>query len=134
MWVDPGAHPNMVIPTKLHDFSPVEIWNWAAPQKKQNNKTPTELHVKSWNILDGMINLPETNIAPENGWLEYDRCLLGRPIFRCYVCFRERKDLFQIAACILNVSTWTGHFTVDSCTNMFIVTPRERGVFVGQTL
>ena len=27
--------------------------------------------------------LPETNIAPENGWLEYDRFLLGWPIFRC---------------------------------------------------
>ena len=28
------------------------------------------------------ITLPETNIAPENGWLEYDRFLLGWPIFR----------------------------------------------------
>ena len=26
--------------------------------------------------------LPETNIAPGNGWLEYDRFLLGWPIFR----------------------------------------------------
>ena len=27
--------------------------------------------------------LPETNIAPKNGWLEYDPFLLGfRPIFR----------------------------------------------------
>ncbi len=25
---------------------------------------------------------PETNIAPENGWMEYDRFLLGWPIFR----------------------------------------------------
>ena len=24
-----------------------------------------------------MITLPETNIVPENGWLEYDRFLLG---------------------------------------------------------
>ena len=24
------------------------------------------------------ITLPETKIAPENGWLEYDRFLLGR--------------------------------------------------------
>ena len=38
---------------------------------------------------------PETNIAPENGWLEYDRFLLGRPIFRCYVSFREGKPLFS---------------------------------------
>ena len=28
--------------------------------------------------------LPETNVfAPENGWLEDDPFLLGRPIFRC---------------------------------------------------
>ncbi len=33
--------------------------------------------------------LPETNIfAPENGWLEYDRFLLGWPICRGYVSFR----------------------------------------------
>ena len=29
-----------------------------------------------------VITLPETNIAPENGWLEYDRFLWGWPIFR----------------------------------------------------
>ncbi len=33
--------------------------------------------------------LPETNIAPENGWLEYKPFLLERPIFRGYVSFRE---------------------------------------------
>ena len=33
--------------------------------------------------------LPETNIAPKNGWLEYYTFLLGRPIFRGYVSFRE---------------------------------------------
>ena len=36
-----------------------------------------------------VITLPETNIAPENGWLEYDRFLWGWPIFRDYVSFRE---------------------------------------------
>ena len=30
--------------------------------------------------------LPETNIAPENGWLEYDCFLLGWPIFRDFCC------------------------------------------------
>ena len=36
------------------------------------------------------IYLPETNIAPENGWLEYDCFLLRWPIFRCEnVSFRE---------------------------------------------
>ena len=31
------------------------------------------------------VTLSETNskFAPENGWLEYDRFLLGNPIFRC---------------------------------------------------
>ena len=33
--------------------------------------------------------LPETNIAPENRWLEYDCFLLGWRIFRCYVSFGE---------------------------------------------
>ena len=36
--------------------------------------------------------LPKTNIAPENGWLECIGMLvslLGWPIFRCYVSFRE---------------------------------------------
>ena len=35
--------------------------------------------------------LPETNVAPTNGWLEYDPFLLGRPIFRGYVSFREGR-------------------------------------------
>ena len=30
----------------------------------------------------GSITFPETNVAPENGWFEYDRFLLGNPIFR----------------------------------------------------
>ena len=35
--------------------------------------------------------LPETNIFPENGWLEYNPFLLGRSIFRgkLAVSFRE---------------------------------------------
>ncbi len=43
---------------------------------------------KFHDILD---TLPESNIAPENGWLEYyGWCfLLGWPIFRGYVSFRE---------------------------------------------
>ena len=43
-----------------------------------------------WLIMT--IALPETNIfAPVNGWLEYDRFLLGWPIFRGHVSFRECK-------------------------------------------
>ncbi len=36
-----------------------------------------------------MYSLPETNIAPENRWLEDDPFLLGWSIFRGYVTFRE---------------------------------------------
>ena len=32
------------------------------------------------------ITLPETNITPENGWLEDDPFVLRRPIFRCVCC------------------------------------------------
>ena len=35
--------------------------------------------------------LTETNIAPENGWLEYDCFPLRWPIFKGYVSFREVK-------------------------------------------
>ena len=35
--------------------------------------------------------LPKTNIAPENGWLEYEISYWGRPISRGYVSFRERR-------------------------------------------
>ena len=35
---------------------------------------------------------PETNIAPENGWLEYYSFLLGWPIFRAFaVSLREHS-------------------------------------------
>ena len=30
----------------------------------------------------GSLTLPETTVAPENGWFEYDRFLLGNPFFR----------------------------------------------------
>ena len=42
-----------------------------------------------WKI-NKRLTLPKTNIAPENGWLEYDCFLLGWSIFRCEnVSFRE---------------------------------------------
>ncbi len=41
-----------------------------------------------------IFTLHETNIGPENGSLEYDRFLLGWPIFRCYVRFREGRHIF----------------------------------------
>ena len=39
-----------------------------------------------------LVEIPSLKLtakAPTNGWLEYDPFLLGRPIFRCYVSFRE---------------------------------------------
>ena len=41
------------------------------------------LQVKTTSFLCNFLDaLPETNVAPKNGWLEYDRFLLGWPIFR----------------------------------------------------
>ena len=39
-------------------------------------------------LLYLLVTLPEANskFAPENGWLEYDRFLLGWPIFRGVCC------------------------------------------------
>ena len=42
----------------------------------------------SWLGRDMVSTLPETNMAPENQWLE-DEFPLGRPIFKGYVSFRE---------------------------------------------
>ena len=39
--------------------------------------------------------LPETNIAPKNGWLEY-YFPIGKADFRGYVSFRERILFFHI--------------------------------------
>ena len=35
------------------------------------------------------VTIPETNIAPENGWLEDEFPFGARPVFRDYVSFRE---------------------------------------------
>ena len=64
-----------------------EWWNRA--QKWSRGCTAFVWHVH-WGVT-----LPATNIEPENGWLEYERFLLGCPIFRCYASFRECKSLFR---------------------------------------
>ena len=50
---------------------------------------------EDWTWFICSITLPETNIAPKNGWLEYyfpigwnTTFLLGWPIFKGYVSFR----------------------------------------------
>ena len=61
-WLDTSS------PSKSHKvggYTESRVWWWKAPPKE--TWPPT---------------LPETNIASENGWLEYDRFLLGWPIFR----------------------------------------------------
>ncbi len=46
--------------------------------------------------------LPETNIAPENGWLEYDCFLLGPGLFSgaMAVSFREGMHPFGVVCLI----------------------------------
>ena len=49
------------------------------------------LKINDWlkdemSFLVAKVTLPETNIAPENGWLEYDRFLFGWLIFRGVCC------------------------------------------------
>ena len=50
--------------------------------------------------------LPETNIAPENGWLEYDRFLLGWPIFRCELLVSGSVSLDDLYFPALLVFFW----------------------------
>ena len=64
--------------------------------RSYNTCNPFQCQHQSKRKRKGSLNitLPETNIAPENGWLEYYRFLLGRPIFRCEnVSFREGTNL-----------------------------------------
>ena len=43
---------------------------------------PQNLHFLGFHVsFRGVYNLPETNIAPKNGWLEYDPFLLGFGLF-----------------------------------------------------
>ena len=61
--------------------------------------------------------LPETTIAPENGWLEYDRFLLGFALF---------SGIYNLGSCILKknakdpnpylvVGCWGGYLGVVRC-------------------
>ena len=54
---------------------------WDGQCFKTTKKYPTKL--KNLRSQDKACThtLPETNIAPENGWLEYDRFLLGPGLF-----------------------------------------------------
>ena len=64
------------------------------PNGKKGNSKPWIGSSKPWisrKCLKEIFQhtLPETNISPENEWLEYDRFLLGWVVFRGCVNFRE---------------------------------------------
>ena len=71
------------------DSSPLKSY---LPKRKLDRLRTINVQGESSWFQKGYINgysiipystLPKTNIfAPENGWLEYDPFLLGRPIFR----------------------------------------------------
>ena len=49
-----------------------------------------DLYIPEASTRFELVTLPETNIAPEKGWLEYYFPIGFRPIFRCVlVSFRE---------------------------------------------
>ena len=60
---------------KFNEFAPEKV----TKSPKGKDSLPTSNHHFSEAFA---VTLPETNIAPKNGWLEYDRFLLGRLIFR----------------------------------------------------
>ncbi len=63
-------------------------------QNEANMSTRPNKATKKQPISVSKSTLPETNIAPENGWLEYcTSFLLGWPIFTGYVSFREGASI-----------------------------------------
>ena len=65
------------------------LLHWRVDQPVSSHEK-LKMKINNGNNLS-MGTLPETNIAPENGWLEYYFPFLGWHIFRCYVSFRECK-------------------------------------------
>ena len=57
--------------------------------------------------------LPKTSITPENGWLEYDRFLSVRPIFRCKLLVSGRVNhpsvfRFSVSLTLSAMGKYTG--------------------------
>ena len=64
-------------------WHPSRLWSILDSSKCVGFSPSNEIGLVSHRIHGtGIFTLPETNMAPENGWLEYDRFLLGWPIFR----------------------------------------------------
>ena len=85
-------------PLRPRDFSVGSIWTvapflWFSPIHNDDNNCKC-------------LTLPETNIGPENGWLEDD--FPWRPIFRCYVSFTEGTTKNR-----LEFGFWTGVFAAS---------------------
>ena len=84
-WDGPKAHtpkPKVSHQVRHLSFGMQDAKGWA--ERRELGMGPKKP------VINGVsYTLPETNMAPENGWLEYDRFLLGWPIFRGYVSFRE---------------------------------------------
>ena len=71
-----------------------ENWSEAtAWQRLGTSRTSATWHIKMIQLRRNWNTLPETNIASENGWLEYYFPIGARPIFMRYVGFREGKDM-----------------------------------------
>ena len=53
----------------------LRTWSWLCDprdrQKKLNEERKAKWRKETWHILAWCCTLPETNIAPKNGWLEY---------------------------------------------------------------
>ena len=82
---------------KLTASLPLKIGLFKCPKRKRNSYSnhpfseANSFAARFWECKP--CTLPETNIfAHENGWLEYDRFLFGRPSVRCYVSFGECKS------------------------------------------
>ena len=78
------------------DYSLIKCSIESSSFEKSETFSNTHVLLYSWRcnlkkfFIDVSFSLKLTAKAPENGWLEYDPFLLGsRPIFRCYVSFRE---------------------------------------------
>ena len=68
------------------------------PKTNKNQLAGDKVGHQTHQLQEGLYmlyNLPESNseFTPENGWLEYERFLLGWPIFRCELLVSGRVSL-----------------------------------------
>ena len=78
----PRNAPNNRLFQHFHSFN--TPWNYHF--RPENRPGPKRKFIFQWFSGANMLvscTPPQTNIAPEHGWLEYDRFLLGMHIFRC---------------------------------------------------